>query len=350
MQRPAIRFFTPVFVTVAIATVVWVNAGQLDPPAGPISPTDRSTISQEDIPLVIIEAGSYRLIGNLEAQGAGQNCITIAANDVTLDLNGFLIGPSEVFQFAFGVTTSGTRQNITVKNGTIRSCTAHGVFLVDSTNNRLSDLRLMDNVGSGMRVGNNSIITNCTAFSNGSSGISTAAGEGTVVRGCTATDNGTVGILVGSGGTVIGCSCKDNDIGIQTIFGSTVSQCSAYSNTTVGIDVGDGSTVSDCTASSNTTGIQVADRCRVVGNTCASNSGAGILTDNDGDFNRIEGNHVSGNGTGIDVDGVNNFVVKNTAIANTTAYAVVAGNHLAQIVSNPGMFFTSTNPWANFLD
>ena len=192
MSGKALRYSGPVLVVACVATLCWVSAGDLDPPAGAIKSTDRTTISQEDIPLTITKAGSYRLIGNLEAQGGGQDCITIAANDVTIDLNGFLIGPSEVFVFSFGITTVGTRQNITVKNGTIRGCSSHGVFLVDSTNNRLSDLRLMDNTGSGMRVGDNSIVTNCTAYSNGSSGISVAAGQGSVVHGCTASENGTV--------------------------------------------------------------------------------------------------------------------------------------------------------------
>ena len=46
MERPVIRFFTPVLVTVAIATVVWVNAGQLEPPAGAINPTGPTTINR----------------------------------------------------------------------------------------------------------------------------------------------------------------------------------------------------------------------------------------------------------------------------------------------------------------
>ena len=90
-------------------------------------------------------------------------------------------------------------------------------------------------------------------------------------------------------------------------------------------------------------------------NNCDSNGnggvGAGIHATSF--LNRIDGNHVTGNDFGFQVDGVGNFIVKNTASGNTAAnYSIVVGNHYGQIILNPGTQFdgnaTNFNPWANF--
>ena len=73
---------------------------------------------------------------------------------------------------------------------------------------------------------------------------------------------------------------------------------------------------------------------------------------------RIEGNNVMGNDRGIDVDQLGNFIVRNTASANTVNYDIVANNKVGVIVSAPnsgaisgstgGSGVGSTDPWANF--
>jgi parallel beta-helix repeat protein len=133
------------------------------------------------------------------------------------------------------------------------------------------------------------------------------------------------GIFAGTGSTISDCSAYNNsDIGIYAGTGSTISDCSAYNNSDIGIYAGNGSTISGCTASSNT--------------------GDGIQTNYD---NRIDSNHVTDNGCGIDVDGTGNLVIRNSASGNTTNYDIVAGNKDAQVLS-AGSGFVSTNPWANF--
>ena len=83
---------------------------------------------------------------------------------------------------------------------------------------------------------------------------------------------------------------------------------------------------------------------------CNSNGsggdGAGIHVV--GTDNRIDGNTVTDNDRGIDVDAGGNLVVRNSASGNSTEYAIVAGNHDAQRISSPGAGFVSTDPWANF--
>ena len=94
--------------------------------------------------------------------------------------------------------------------------------------------------------------------------------------------------------------------------------------------------------------------CRIIGNTCSGNglggNAAGIhITDSD---NRIEGNNVTVNDRGIDVDDFGNIIIKNTARGNTTNYSIVSGNDYGEIIINPGAQFnggvTNFNPWANF--
>ncbi len=83
----------------ALLTGSWpAGAGDVDPPPGPVMPTmirldeiePRTPISA--LPFTINQCGSYFLTDCLTGV-AGQNGITIDADDVTLDLNGFtLIG------------------------------------------------------------------------------------------------------------------------------------------------------------------------------------------------------------------------------------------------------------------
>ncbi|MHC4575495.1 MAG: hypothetical protein ACYS76_15445 [Planctomycetota bacterium] len=91
--------------------------------------------------------------------------------------------------------------------------------------------------------------------------------------------------------------------------------------------------------------------CLVISNNCVANgwgvgNGAGIHADDVGsDDNRIEGNHVTDNDRGIDVDGTGNIIIKNTASGNAgDDYDIVAGNKVGTISTDP----TTAGPWDNF--
>jgi hypothetical protein len=132
-------------------------------------------------------------------------------------------------------------------------------------------------------------------------------------------------------------------------------KCSAVGNGGVGIQLGAGSTITGGKSNDNEShGIQVSANCRVVGNTCEGNGKgaigiqepAGIFATGNG--NRIEANHVVGNKVGIDVDGTDNLVIKNSAMGNSTKnYDVTAGNGVGPIIGT-GDVDSSDNPHANY--
>jgi hypothetical protein len=73
------------------------------------------------VPFTIPSAGVYCLTHNLASGAASGAAITIAANDVVLDLNGWTLDGSGAGTATEAVGISGTgRSNLTIKNGTVR--------------------------------------------------------------------------------------------------------------------------------------------------------------------------------------------------------------------------------------
>src|SRR5262245_16531159 len=164
------------------------RAGNLEP-NGPPAPTDRHTIYQADIPLVISTPGSYVVKENLTGV-AGSHAIEITATDVTLDLNGFeLVGVPGSLD---GVHAGPLSHNFTLKNGTIRDWGGMGAFLSGNTN-------LVEYVHAS---GNDGIGIN--------SGIGIWADAGSIVQHCTASNNANEGIRVGVGSLVSHCIARGN--------------------------------------------------------------------------------------------------------------------------------------------
>lgn len=72
-------------------------------------------------PFTIVNPGSYYLTGSYSV--AGGSGLTIAADNVTVDLNGCTIGSTAVSANGSGISLSGVRSNVTVRNGFIRGTT-----------------------------------------------------------------------------------------------------------------------------------------------------------------------------------------------------------------------------------
>jgi hypothetical protein len=107
-------------------------------------------------PYMITQPGSYQLSGNLVVP-AGVNGIGIAANNVTLDLNGFnitLLGPN------IAIFTDNPQSTITIRNGTLTGPNgegAIGLFFIFSTSVNVESL-LVSGFPAAITVGSNSIV------------------------------------------------------------------------------------------------------------------------------------------------------------------------------------------------
>ena len=122
-------------------------------------PTPGETINCTPIttlPAVITVQGVYCFKGNLQTGMTSENAIDIQTNNVVLDLNGFKLGGLSA---GLGTNTFGIyaleRQNITVKNGTIRGF-RQGIVLdgfLASQGHIVEDIRADQNTQVGIHVG-----------------------------------------------------------------------------------------------------------------------------------------------------------------------------------------------------
>jgi len=342
--------------------------GSLTPPGAP-APMMKTLQQIEPrfpifaIPTNISVPGSWYLTTNLT--GTIGNGITIAADNVTLDLNGFaLVGPGNS-----AIAAAPSRFNLCVRNGTIRGWTGNGV---DSSarNTVFEDLRLFSNGGNGLEAHENSVIRNCTAVSN-LFGI--VAGEGASVSDCVAQHNTRIGISASLGSTLRGCAALQNDIGISasrvtivdcSAYGnssngivtsvSTISRCTAVQNGAAGIVAGDVSSVSECVIQGNAVeGLRANSACTIRDCTLANNGAvantnlAAINLISYG--NRVEGNTVvfNFNIRGIKAGDPRNYIIRNVANNNSQNYDLPAGTMAGVIVTTPGALNSATNCNAN---
>ena len=371
MNEKKLQVAKPVLVAATLTAIVWVGAGSLTPPAGPIAPTMKTLTEVEpriavnatntpgdaDSLFKITQPGSYYLTGNITGV-SGEMGIEIAASGVTVDLMGFdLVGvPGSLDAIRVSVGAN----NIGVVSGSVRNWAQDGVDLASTTNTRLADLLVAGNTGHGIVAGSYSVITRCAAYFNENDGIGT--GSGSEIINCLAHNNTGSGLRVNDRSTITDCTVSSNTSnGITTDIGCTISNCTTYGNTGNGIRTSSSCTITNCTAYSNTgDGINFNQYCIVRNNTCAVNGvlsgdGAGIhATFSD---NRIEGNNCTNNDRGMDVDVAGNFIARNTCSGNTTNWDVAAGNvclvvsaatSAAILGDTGGVAPGSTDPNANF--
>ena len=121
---------------------------------------------------IITEPGSYYLTTNLVTT-TNQRGITINTSNVTVDLNGFSI-------LGAGASGSGIlmnyRDNVTIKNGTIRDCYYSAIYAPNSKRCTFENLKILNNSrasgsSSGIYAGRNSKIVNNQILDNGGYGL-----------------------------------------------------------------------------------------------------------------------------------------------------------------------------------
>ena len=193
---------------------------------------DERGIAITSLPFTISTPGVYYLVGNLTSTGT--TAITVAADDVTLELNGFTLTGTGI-SGECGIY-SNNRQNIEIRNGTIRDFGADGLYLDHGHGHRVIAVRAINNLGHGIRVsGRGSFITDCYAQENSYTGIYGGSGRSTITNNIVI-ENGMSGISCGYASVLrrnlvfqnqcIGISCSGHCVVISNV---------AYDNDQAGI-------------------------------------------------------------------------------------------------------------------
>lgn len=347
-----------------------------------------------EIPETLNWPCSVKFAGTLSTSLSNTNGITVASDNVTIDMNGHaLIGPGE--NSGYGIYQDSARHDLHVFNGKCsnwRGGSKAGIY-ASGKGSHLEHVQATTNYY-GIYIGDGGSIVKCSAndntfgiwMGNGNTMVGCAARNNTghgifgskanKITDCASSDNISSGISVGSCAAVSDCAAYNNYSGISAGHGSVIESCAAYSNENDGISAGWGSMVSKCTARYNSgdgiwvnagskvldcmvrqnteDGIQISSLSHVSGCTAVHN-GSGIYAWRNA--NRIEDNNVVENSKGIEVASSGNFIARNTATGNTTNWDVAAGN-VCLVVSastagaisgdSGGTAPGSTDPNANF--
>ena len=279
------------------------------------------------LPYTITSPGLYYLTNNLTGVSGADGIHLNGVNGVTIDLNGFALGG--VPGSHSGIEADGT--DITVRNGAVQGWGSGG-----------------GNAGVLM-LGNNMVVEHVNASGNNGDGINVGGeDEGSVVavRDCLSYDNQLDGIRCGPG-VVFHCSTGNNfGRGIDGV--GLVLDCFSFGDAN-GISGGHG-VVSGCSVE-DTPGVGISNAgsdCQIIGNTC-SHCATGIVVYAGGSSSRVEGNHVTGDSSGIvgialGLGTTNNIVVRNSVSGcGTNNYINLGSNDIGPI----GTAATATSPWAN---
>jgi hypothetical protein len=353
---------------------------------------------------IVSAPGTYYLTGSLTA-GVGQYGIEVQSSDVTINLNGYTL--TGVPGALDGVKASGTLENVTVAGGAVRNFDGWGVRLSTVTGAKVLSIAAINN-GNGIQLGSHNFANSCIAKDNIGDGVS--LGPNSRADSCFAKDNGGHGFSMQNQSSAAACQAKGNNAdGFYSLYSVSIVDSTAESNNNgfnlcywgptivercfaaynsshgfylcgvvkhsvavsngadgfrhasglvahcrAGQNTGNGifadfAQVMDCSSSGNDIhGIHALNRSIVLRNRCTGNgngTGAGIYADGDG--HRIEGNSISTNAIGINVDGTDSLIIRNSAYNNGVDYDIAGGNQDAQVLS-PGSGFTSSNAWANF--
>jgi len=311
-------------VTISLFTCA-AGAGPLAPPAGPVAPTQRLAITS--LPYTANIPGSYVLWSDLTGV-AGANGITVNADNVTIDLNGFSV--TGVAGSLDGIHVNAGHNGLAVLNGTVRDWGGGGVDALLAESCRFIDVSSISNGANGFDASSNSSFLRCHAEGNANVGFFDT-GNGCVYENCTASGNAS-GIIASTGCTIRGCTAESNTVsGIVSNGDGSITGSSARNNGDAGIAAGAGTVVRDCSSGGNLTGISASTDTLISGNACGANADIGIEVQ--ASNARVENNLCTGNGNGIRIDagGSNNIVSDNTVRGNALNYDFPSSGNLLRL-------------------
>ena len=263
-------------------------------------------------PIIITQPGSYVLTSNVVVPTPDTDGISIESDNVTLDLNGHaIIGPGkESGEDGNGIHADG-KNNIAIRNGTVRDFDDHGIILVHGSNQQVTDIRASNNDSYGIYIWSGTI-TNCTA-SNNSSGM--VGFFGCAITNCTANTNDYIGISGFHQATITNCTAERNGSdGIYSSITSTITNCTAANNSGHGIRATNGhSNITNCSA--------------------VQNGGNGIYVNTNTIYDtncRVEANNLRLNGEyGLYLGGKGSYAIRNVASGNAMDnFYMEAGNYM----------------------
>jgi hypothetical protein len=321
---------------------------------------------------IITQSGSYYLTGNLTG-ASGLTGISITADNVTVDLNGFsLVGAGNNNT---GID-SGNRTNVTLTNGTIRSWQTG----ISSTGSkvRVEKIRAVANSSKGFALALDSQVSDCVVEGS-TTGITT--GMSCTIDNCSIAFGGT-GINAGTLNTISNCRVRNGSAtgivtntqcviqktlvvnnggkGIDTAtvagsyHGTTIEHCQVLGNAGISVELGGSCILHDSVIEPASTADGVFMGSTLSGAWIYNNqirravaTRAGIRCG--GSDTRIDSNTFSNNSNALvmTVGSSGNFITRNVFAFNATNYTNSGGTQKDAQLINFGTNQVSTDPLAN---
>ncbi|HEY1851542.1 MAG TPA: hypothetical protein VGG60_11000, partial [Candidatus Binataceae bacterium] len=123
--------------------------------------------------LKITKSGSYFLAANYISTLPFSSIISISANNVTINLNGFTISDTAIGNTAPAISTTSGISGVTIVNGTI---TKTGTAISLGTSSTVGGMQLIGNKGDGVDCISTCLVTNSVITGNTGAGL--ALGDG----------------------------------------------------------------------------------------------------------------------------------------------------------------------------